>query len=231
MKTRMLALLMPGLLLICTTAWTQGFVTPLTSITGSALLTTIDGREVTGDLKMALFGPAGIMSLTIKDSATGEKARFKAEEVSKLRVKIDGLAKLEMLGDKTSNLKKFINADFNEIVDRKFAYYEQVKIPGKEKFVLTQLLNPGFDSKIRVFDKPMAKTGETSVGGISLSGGEARAYFVVARGVTTEITRGRYSREFFGLLFGDCPELVKEFPDPKFQDFASHVWFSDRVCH
>lgn len=208
----------------------QSFVTPLTSISGVAMLTTKDGKEIPGDLKMAIFGPNGIMSLTIKPADSDEKLRFKAEEVAKLWIKIDGLAKLEMLADKTSNLKKLANADFNEIVDRKYVYYEQVKIPGKDKYVLTQLLNPGFDSKIRVFDKPIAKTGETSINGIAVSGGEARAYFVVANGETLEITKGKYAREYFAKLFGSCPEMAAEFPKPDFDDFALHVVYFEKVC-
>jgi hypothetical protein len=170
------------------------------------------------------------MSLTIKPANSDEKLRFKAEGVARLRIKIDGLAKLEMLADKTSNLKKLANADFNEIIDRKYAYYEQVKIPGKEKFVLTQLLNPGFDSKIRVFDKPIAKTGETSINGIAVSGGEARAYYVVANGETLEVTKGKYAKEYFAKLFGSCSEMATEFPKPEFDDFATHVLYFEKIC-
>ncbi len=208
----------------------QGFVTPLTSISGETLLTTTDGKEIPCEIKMAMFGPTGIMSLTVKDNATGEKVRYKAEQVAKLRVKIDGLAKLEMIADKTSNLKKMMNADFNEITERKYAYYEQVQIPGKDKYVLTQLLNPGFDNKIKVYDKPMAKTGETSVGGIAVSGGEARAYFILKDGVTLEITRGKYAREYFKQLFSGCPDLLKAYPEPEFADFAEHVLYYERLC-
>ena len=232
MKTkRILLLVLVGSLITITSLHSQSFVTPLTSISGDAALTTKDGKEIPCDIKMALFGPQGIMSLTIKDSVTGEKTRFKAEQVAKLRVKIDGLAKLEMMADKTSNLKKWLKADFNEIVDRKYAYYEQVQIPGKDKYVLTQLLNPGFDGKIKVFDKPNAKTGDTSIGGIAVSGGEAKAYYVIQNGVTFEITRKKYAKEFFKQLFPDCPEMDKTYPDPDFADFAVHILYYEKMCH
>ncbi len=228
---RFLLLVLVGGLLISPNLHAQNFVTPLSSISGDALLTTMDGKEIPCDVKTAMFGPTGIMSLTIKDSATGEKTRFKAAQVAKLRVKIDGLAKLEMMADKTSNLKKLQNADFNEVTDRKYAYYEQVQIPGKEKYVLTQLLNPGFDGKIKVFDDPIAKTGNMSIGGIAVSGGEAKAYFIIQNGATFEIIRKKYAKEYFKQLFSTCPEMDKSYPDPDFADFAEHILYYDKMCH
>lgn len=223
-------LILAGGLLVNPNLHAQSFVTPLSSISGDARLTTMDGKEIPCDIKTAFFGPTGIMSLTIKDSLTGEKTRFKAEQVAKLRVKIDGLAKLEMIADKTSNLRKLHNADFSEITDRKYAYYEQVQIPGKDKYVLTQLLNPGFDNKIKVFDKPMAKTGNTSIGGLAVSGGEAKAYYVIQNGATIEINRRKYAKEFFKQLFSGCPEMEKAYPDPDFADFAEHLVYFEKIC-
>lgn len=208
----------------------QSFVTPLQSISGEALVTTVDGKEIPCDIRSAMFGMNGLVSMTVRDTVTGEKIKFKAEQVARLRVKIDAQAKMEMLADKTSNLKKLRDADFAEITDREYAYYDQVQIPGKDNFVLTQLLNPGFDSKIKVYDKPMAKTGETEIGGIAVSGGQAKAYYVIRDGVTTEITRGKYAKAYFPLLFSGCPELMKSFPDPEFADFAEHVLYFEKFC-
>lgn len=222
-------LLMAGLLLARGLS-AQQFVTPLQSISGAALVTTVDGKEIPCEIRSALFGMNGLASMTVRDTVTGEKLKFKAEQVARLRVKIDALARMEMLADKTSNLKKLRDADFSEITDREYAYYDQVQIPGKDVFVLIQLLNPGFDSKIKVYDKPMAKTGETEIGGIAVSGGQAKAYYVIRDGVTTEISRGKYAKTFFPLLFSGCPELIAAFPDPEFADFAEHVLYFETKC-
>jgi hypothetical protein len=228
---RALCLLAIGGLLLTPGLFAQHFVTPLQSISGVGLVVTVEGKEIPCEIRSALFGMNGLASLTVRDTVTGEKLKFKAEQVARLRIKIDALAKMEMLADKTSNLKKLRDADFSEITDREYAYYDQVQIPGKDHFVLTQLLNPGFDSKIRVYDKPMAKTGETEIGGIAVSGGQAKAYYVIRDGVTTEITRGKYAKAFFPLLFSDCPDLVAAFPDPEFADFAEHVLYFEKFCH
>lgn len=220
----LITLLLPGFSIA------QGFVTPVTTLTGESVLVTTDGRKISGDLTFTLFGPSGIMSLTIKDQESGEKVKLKAEQVASLQVKLDRLAQLEILSNQTSNLKKMMNADFNEIVDRKYTYFEQVKIPGKDKYVLTQLLNPGFASRIRVYEKPSAKTGETSINNVAVSGGEARAYFVLINGEVLEINRMRYAREFFPKIFSSCPDLIREFPDPSFQDFAVHVMYFEKFC-
>ncbi len=42
--------------------------------------------------------------------------------------------------------------------------------------------NAGFDSKIKVYDLPNSKSGETSIGGIADSGDKATAYLVVKNG-------------------------------------------------
>jgi hypothetical protein len=76
-------LILFGGLVFVTNLNAQSFVTPLTSITGDSRLTTVDGKEIPCNIRMAMFGPTGIASLTIKDSITGEKNRFKAEQVTK----------------------------------------------------------------------------------------------------------------------------------------------------
>lgn len=190
---------------------------------------TKDMATIEGDLKSAVIGMKGITSLSIKD-LSGEKLKFKAEDIHSLKVKVDNLAKLEMLAEKTSNLEKLFNADFNEVVDRKFAYYDQVQLPGKDRFVLVQLLNPGFDSKIKVYENPGAKTGETSVNGMAIKGDQAKAYFIVKNGEVKEISKNKYKKGQFEELFGDCPDLINYYSKPDFSDFAEHVLFYELKC-
>jgi len=81
-----------------------------------------------------------------------------------------------------------------------------------------------------VYDKPMAKTGETEIGGIAVSGGQAKAYYVTRNGITTEITRGKYAKTSFSQLFSGCTELIQAFPDPEFSDFAEHILYFEKFC-
>ena len=230
MKTLKRLSLVCFVIMFCIPAgWGQGFVTPLSSLSGDAQLTTVNMETINGKITAALIGMKGLVSLTIKDH-NGNKHRMKAAQIQNLRTKIDGLAKLEMLNEKTKNLERLFEADFSEITDRKYAYYEQVKVRGKDRYVLTQLLNPGFNKKIRVYDKPGAKTGETSVNGIAVSGGSAKAYYVKKGGKTYEITRLKYRKGQFKELFGDCPGMIRFYRVPEFAMFAEHVLYYQMNC-
>ncbi len=186
-------------------------------------------QTIEGKLTFAASGMKGITSLTIKDN-DGTKHKFKSAEVNALRVKIDGLAKLEMIAEKTKNLDRLFSADFSEIVDRKYAYYEQVKVPEKDKYVLTQLLNPGFAKKIKVFDKPGAKTADKSVNGVAISGSKAKAYYVIKEGITYEISKSKYRKSQFKMLYGNCPDMIRFYADPDFDQFAEHVLYYELNC-
>lgn len=203
------------------------FVTPLSTISGPAEVTTLDGSILTGKLRNASFGPKGIMSFKLIDDA-GEGIKFKASEVQQLKLEIDGLAKMEIIAEQSSNIEKLANSNFEEVVEREFIYWQRVKQPGKEKYLLLQLLNPGFDSEIKVYDLPNAKSGETSVGGMAVSGNNATAYYVVIDGETHKIAKKKYKKEGYKFLFSNCSDMNEKKPD--FSDFPAHVFLYDQTC-
>ena len=95
-----------------------------------------------------------------------------------------------------------------------------------------QLLNPGFDSKIKVFAEPSKKTGGLNVGGLQLTGGEARAYlFVKGTEKSFEVKKGSYSKNFEE-LYSDCPQMLSTFQGEKIKwnDVALHVFAYDQAC-
>ena len=207
----------------------QSFVTPISSITGDATVITQADQTIQGKIVAALTGMKGLTSLTLKD-LDGQKHKFKAVDIKSIKIKVDNLAKLEMIANKTENLEKLFEADFDEIVDRKFIYYKQVKVPGKDRYVLSQLLNPGFNNKISVFDKPGAKTGETSVGGMAVSGNRAKAYYIIVNGKAKEISKSKYRKGQFNELFESCPAMIQFYSKPNFSDFAQHVLYYELNC-
>jgi len=204
------------------------FVTPLTTISGPAEVTTLDGKVISGKVKSASFGTNGMMSFTVKDEE-GNKTKYKAADVQQLKLKVDGLAKLEITAEQTSNIEKLANSNFKEVIEREFIYWQRVKQVGKDKYLLLQLLNPGFDSKLKVYDLPNSKSGETSIGGIAVSGDEATAYLVVKNGESLKITKKKYKKQDFALLFSDCQKIIDN-NEPNFKEFATHVYFYDQLC-
>lgn len=211
----------------------QDFLTPVSSLTGDATAVTQDGKEISGDIRTAVFGPRGLQSFTIRD-ASDTKHKFKAADVATLKVKVDGLAKLEMLSEKTTSLKRMLETDFDEIADREYLYYEQVQIPGKKKYVMAQLLNPGWDSKIKVFHNPLgSETQQVGIGGMTLAGGDAKTYIVVANDAPSIILKKKdYEDKIFDKIYSSCPDIGTNFQDNdrKFKYFASHVFAYDQGC-
>lgn len=212
----------------------QGFVTPLESLQGDATIITTDGKMLNGKIRSASFGPRGISRLSFIEN-NNKKHVLKPANLKSLKIKVDDLAKLEMLADKTSNLKKLINADFDEIVDRKYIYYERVELPNKKgSYRLLQLVNPGFDQKLKVYHNPLGKSGTTSIGNIAVSGNEARSYIVTRRGVpgSVIIRKNKYRKAYFPDLFGNCPRIKSMYPvkEIDFEDFAEHIVVYNKLC-
>jgi hypothetical protein len=210
----------------------QNFLTPVGSLTGDASTLTKDGKAISGDIRMAVFGTRGLKSFTIRDES-GNKHKFQAEDIATLKVKVDGWAKLEMMSEKTMNLNRMVNADFDEIAEREFIIYEQVQVPGKNKYVLAQLLNPGWDRKIKVYHNPIgAETQQVGIAGVPLAGGDARNYIVIANEQASIILRKSKYEKTFSQIFANCPDMEENFQgrDRKFKHFASHVFAYDQGC-
>ena len=204
------------------------FVTPIGSISGPAEVTTLDGEVLSGKVKYASFGPNGMMSFMLLDTE-GNKNKFKAADVQQLKLKVDGLAKLEIIAEQSSNIEKLANSNFKEVVEREYVYWQRVKHPEKDKFLLLQLLNPGFDSKIKVYDAPSNKSGETSVGDVAVSGNKATAYYVIKKGQSLKVSKKHYKKVDFGRLFNDCPFVITN-NKPDFKEFSAVVFYYDQMC-
>jgi hypothetical protein len=213
--------------------YAQQFYTPLTTLTGDAVATTSDGRVISGDIRMVSMGMKGLMSFRIKDAVTEEVHKFEAEEVKTLSIRMDGIAKFETLSQQTSNISRMSKANFKEYETREFIYFHQVEWPDKPgKFLLVQLLNEGWDSKVKVYDYPIKKTGTTSIGGIAVMGGEAKSFIVDFEGKTSIVDRNNYKKTHFDRMFSGCENVMAlEEKYKSFEDFALHVFTYEKECN
>lgn len=190
------------------------------------------GEEVRGTFSGGVYVNNGLAKLKIK-LGNGENAKFLPEQVVSLHVKASGLMKLYMISEAGSSIRELTNADFDKIVDREWVVFETATTPRqKETKRILQLLNPGFDSKIKVFAEPNAKTGGLAIGGIQVTGGEDRVYLFVKGGEKAfKVKKGSYS-ENFQELYSDCPEMISHFQGGKIRwdDVALHVFVYDQLC-
>ncbi len=235
---------MPGIsfvivsLLVTGMANSQGFVETveeggLATMYGNECVVTLQsGEEITGKFSGGMYVNNGLTRIKVK-SESGENVKFIPEQVVSLKVKASGLMKLSMLSDAGSSIKEFANSDLSGIVEREWIIFETATTPGqREAKRILQLLNPGFDAKVKVFAEPGAKTGGLSIGGLQVTGGEDRVYLFVKGGAQAfKVKKGSY-RDNFQELYSDCPQMLEYFQEEKIRwdDVALHVYTYDQLC-
>lgn len=224
-------------LMLTTKVFAQGFIKEIEGEGFSALygneciLTLKSGDVIHGKFTGGTIINNGLNKITIKLD-NGEKAKYTAEEVLLVKIKCSDAAKMFMMSDATVSVKEMTHTDFNEIVNREYLIFEAAMLAKKaDKFSLLQLLNPGFDSKIKVYPTS-EKTMGMSVGGIGITGGSDRSYqFVKGDQKAFKVSKGDYKKDFES-IYGDCPEMVSRVKGEKikWEDVAAHVFLYDQLC-
>ena len=223
------------LLLFINALLSQSFITPFSSLPvgEEVIVETEAGETITGTIKTGLLAGATILSLTIKDNA-GKKHKFKSKtgEMKRIKVRLGELAKLQLQSSALmgGTLQTIVNQDFDEMDNREFAIFERALKPKKkDKYQMMQLLNPGWDTLIKVYQDPSAKK-SMSVGGVV--GGVVKSYLIVKNGnKSIKLKKKKYKKEFAN-LFGDCDEMMNKFGNEKIKwnDFAKHVHSYEKIC-
>ncbi|MEO9802557.1 MAG: hypothetical protein ABJF04_04880 [Reichenbachiella sp.] len=219
--------------------FSQGFIESLDQnaiafITGKPTkVIPASGEEFEGKLVAAGVINGYLNKITIKKE-DGTKIKLEPENVKRLSVKISKLAKLSMMAESTQSIKTVANSNFSEIANREYIIFESgLRDKKKDKPRLMQLLNPGFDSKIKVFADPNAKeTRGIGVAGVKLTGGVDKSYMFVVNGEkAVKVKKGNYKSNFDELYLG-CPKMVETFSGEKtkWNDVAGHVFVYDQVC-
>ena len=239
MKLKFIISIVAFLALVSSNGYSQGFVEAvegdaLSGLYGNECFANLEsGEEIHGKFAGGTFVNNGFSKITIK-LENGEKAKLAPEQVVLLRIKASDLLKLFMITDGGSSISEMANTNFNDIVNRQWVIFETALTPKKKDTKrLLQLLNAGFDSKLKVFSEPGAKTGGLNIGGLQLTGGEDKAYLFVKGGEKAfEVKKGSYSKNFEE-LFGDCPKMIEAYKNNKIKwdDVALHVFYYNQFCN
>ena len=223
------------MLLLCSIQLSgQGFIKAVENPWSQECRVTLNnGEEYKGKLSTAFFSGGSVRSLTVKHE-DGTKHKYKAKDVKRLLIRFGELAKIETIMESTTSIQELVNLDFNEIIEREYIIFEQALLPKKkDKYALLQLLNPGFDNRIKVYENPTGQeTGTMSVGDVTVTGGMEKSYLVVKDGEKSmKVKKGKYNKNF-QTLFGDCEEMMKMYVDQKvkFKHMAYHVLHYDVIC-
>ena len=239
MKLKFIISIVAFLALVSSNGYSQGFVEAvegdaLSGLYGNECFANLEsGEEIHGKFAGGTFVNNGFSKITIK-LENGEKAKLAPEQVVLFRIKASDLLKLFMITEAGSSISEMANTNFNDIANRQWVIFETALTPKKKDTKrLLQLLNAGFDSKLKVFSEPSAKTSGLNIGGLQLTGGEDKAYLFVKGGEKAfEVKKGSYSKNFVE-LFNDCPKMIEAYKNDKIKwdDVALHVFYYNQFCN
>lgn len=146
-------------------------------------------------------------------TADGVKYKFKAAQISEVNAKLTNVAKGAIIADKaTKSIESAVTADYAGIVaENKIRFNSVVYNKKKGKQALLQLINYGFDQKIKVYPDPNSESGITSMDGVAVSGGKIKAFYLVKGSESFFVNKKSY-KKLYDTLYGDCEEMKT---DPK----------------
>jgi hypothetical protein len=164
----------------------------------------------------------------------GKWMKFKAEEVSSLRIKTTKRAKnWAMLPGRTISINGWtINLDEPVIGD--YIIFEAARLgKNSDKYRLLQLLNPGFDSKIKVLFFSIGEGGGFGTdAGADFSYANAGAMdYVFNKGEKSIRVKQLDYKKTFKELYSDCPKMLEVFnKEIKWGDAVKHIIVYDQLC-
>ena len=210
-----------------------GFLTPLGEPTGPYLiLHTQDGEVLEGQIVRGMSWFGSMTKLTFR-TEDGRRVKLKATEVDEVIMPITAPYRAAMIGEATETLEKVWKTDFDRIFEVDELVFHSVRHPKSERTSLRQLINPGFDHRLRVYYLPSSKEGIARFDGIPFFGDMPKAFLVVKDdGEAVRVNQGDYRKEWFETLFGDCQEVLDLFQGDrrKFKFFAEHTFVYDQAC-
>ena len=143
----------------------------------------------------------------------GVKYNFKATQVESVKARLTKVAKAAVISDNASkSIQSAVTTDYAGIVAENLVRFNSVVYNEKKgKMALLQLINYGFDQKLKVYPDPNSESGVTSIGGVAVSGGQVKTYFVVKGNESFKIDKKSY-KKLYNTIFSDCEEMKV---DPK----------------
>lgn len=203
----------------------QDFVEPFSDFFSmkECYVITNSGEEIQGKLRGATDSKGYIMKLTVIDEQ-GVKHKFKASQIQRFAIRPDGFTKLNTINEKTVSIKHAVKTNYNNILDREWIYFDTQVLPrSKKKVGMLQLLNPGLDDFIKVYDHPNgSKSMPLNIGQVTVLGGEERTFLVVKGEGKTEIVRKASYEKAYNRIFADEPAML-QVRNPHFRNFADHI--------
>lgn len=192
-------------------------------------LITMKGERIEFTLK-DLDRKKGLIVNVEGKTLDGKKFEMDAAEIKELALAPSDWAKLGSTLNATQSVLTATKTDINKL-NPDLVYFFQENIGDKKNTTaLLQLLNPQFSSKIRIYHDPFAaETAGVGIGGIQVTGGIDKSYYVKVGEKTRRIFKRDYDKDF-PLFFNSCETLTKKYKDFAWRDFPDHVFFFENDC-
>lgn len=225
--------LIAALTLIAISSYGQFFVQKLSQYeiqnAEKVSLITNELDTISGRVTSVSYIDSTLNKLTLKIS--GEKQKFALAQIKAIHIIPGEFADYEDMA-LVPVLKSAGNEEFIKVLPEDgLVIYEKIRLPGKrERYALTQLLNPGFDNKLKVYAHPEASSsGSGSLNGLTLTGQRDNKHLVALNGARPfAINEFNYRKRALQEIYSSCA-LLKE-QKLKWKDFAKHVFTFDQKC-
>lgn len=193
----------------------------------TSYVTLTDGTVITGTIK-DIDRKKGLIEFVNIEDGEGKKNKLKAEKIKLMYLPptaFDNLSKAtDFIYDSQNWTQQKLDQD---LIGQGYVYFEntKVKIKKKEFSMLMQLLNPTFCEKVRVYNDPLAdETTSLGVAGVTVAGGNEKSYYILLEGNKAAflLSKKDYKKQFTA-LWQKCPDMKKNYPDMKWEDFTKNV--------
>ncbi len=193
------------------------------SQTKKVYVTLLDGTEIVGKLKRVYKEKGLITAIKIKDE-NGIKHKLKSGKIDFVFLPISKNEVEKKRSDFFNNIKNW-NTDkmYEHLVYNGYTYFEStsVKIKGKNKKVLLQLLNPSFSDKVKIYANPRSIKSYVNIGKLIIASNIKSYYISKENDFAFKIKKRNYKKEFNTLW--NCDEVIKKFPRKKWKNIVKHI--------
>ncbi|MBR9920733.1 MAG: hypothetical protein GYB31_07815 [Bacteroidetes bacterium] len=194
-----------------------------------------DGTEVIGTIKDLDRKKGQLEEVKLLDQED-KKVKYSGDEISYMYLPPSGFDKFAKATDFLNDATQWQTTDLDaDILGKEYVYLEKTDVRVKKKTftLMMQVVNPTFCGVLRVYHDPLAKeTMSVGVAGITLAGGLDKSYYLrkTDDSVAFKVEKKTYDEQF-KMIFSDCPDLIAKYgDDPKWEDFATHVWEYSEMC-
>ncbi|HLO57298.1 MAG TPA: hypothetical protein VK179_01015 [Bacteroidales bacterium] len=236
--------IIPGLvlllLLFVTGSSGQEFQSPLdfdhieALFNSSCVVKLNSGEDVTGTFNGIMMSSENYLSQIIIRLENKKWKKYHADEISSFWVKSTSRAgSYGMLHGRTISVNGWTMDLDGKVIGDYFIFYPALKNRRGTKIRLYQLLNPGFDNRIKVLFYEYCEGGSRGTGiGADFTYTDAGSMtFILVKDGESYFTKPQNYQEIGKQLYSDCPKMREVFGGTyNWNDLIKHIIVYDKFC-